>query len=63
MSDERVLQTLRHMAWERAKGELQSIFHSYYCEWTSDNQQIDNGYKGASKLIEEFIKEFEGEFL
>jgi len=63
MPDTRVIQTLRHMAWERAKGELQSILHSYFCEWTSDNQEIDCGYRGALKLIEEFITEFEGECL
>lgn len=31
-TDERVLSTLRHMAWERAKGELAAVLSSYWGE-------------------------------
>jgi hypothetical protein len=30
MVDDRVLQAMRLMAWERAKGELESILQTYY---------------------------------
>ena len=30
MTDERMIRALRAMAWERAKGELGSMLHTYY---------------------------------
>ena len=46
---ERVL--LRAMAWERAKGELNSIRHLYY--------PPDTGFEAISNKIDEFIKDVE----
>ena len=55
--DDRVI--LRAMAWERAKGELQSISHLY--------TQNDPGFEQWTKELEKFIRHIEhnaiGEFL
>lgn len=49
--EERILITLRRMAWERAKGELLSLLETYWGE--------KNSFEEVSKRIEDFIKEFE----
>lgn len=59
MREKRVLQTMKFMAWERAKGELKSILHTFYPEYTSNNEEIESGYDALNKLIYEFIEEFE----
>jgi len=46
MEDERILKALRAMAWERAKGEINSMSHTYYREYDDDK-------------FNEFIKAFD----
>lgn len=48
------LEILRYMAWERAKGELRSMLHTYTesCD--------DVKYDILSGTIEDFIKDVEG---
>jgi hypothetical protein len=41
MEDERVLRNLRSMAWERAKGELKSMLHTFFGEEDQFNR-LDN---------------------
>jgi len=55
MSDERILRTLRAQAWERAKGELNSILSTYW-------DDIDS-FKRANLAINRFVDEIEGEGL
>lgn len=51
MNDEsREIRILRTMAWERAKGELRSMLHTYY---TNDN------YDKFSLEVKNFIKTVE----
>ena len=48
MSTEKdISNVLRPMAWERAKGELNSMLHTYW---------HDERFEPFSKLLEEFIK-------
>jgi hypothetical protein len=47
---EEVSNAMRPMAWERAKGELNSMLHTY---WRDDR------FEPFSKLLEDFIKEVE----
>lgn len=49
--DYRVKVMLRHLSWERAKGELRGMLHTYWGE-RSD-------YEKARELIEAFISEME----
>ncbi len=51
MDDDKFSQTLRQMAWERAKGELQSILHTYWLD--------EDGFAAANKAISEFIENVE----
>ena len=52
MSDTREIRTNRMMAWERAKGELNSILVTYW----EDGEK----FEPMKKAIEEFVKEVEG---
>lgn len=52
MSDEKVIRTLRGMAWERAKGELQSILQTYW-----DGHSKDDKFKAMDAAVEKFISE------
>ncbi len=45
-TEDRILSMMRQMAWERAKGELNSMLTTYY-----DTEK----YEGMKKAIEEFI--------
>jgi len=53
MSEKKVIANMRHMAWERAKGELRSM----PCTFWGDND--DEQYSILSKKIEEFIKDIQ----
>lgn len=52
--ESREIRNLRMMAWERAKGELQSMLCTY---WNNGN------FNQANTLINEFIKNIEDEEL
>lgn len=45
MPEDKVLETLRNMAWERAKGELKSMLHTFYgglSKFPEMSERIDN---------------------
>jgi hypothetical protein len=48
---DKVLKTLRTMAWSRVKGELNAILDTYYGEY--------NAFGKMDELITNFIKEVE----
>ncbi len=45
---------MRLMAWERAKGELNSVLQSY---WTEEFD--DEFVEGARQIVENFLNDFE----
>lgn len=51
MDEEAIIRNLRHMAWERAKGELRSMLHTFW----NDAEQ----HEGLSAATSAFIKEVE----
>lgn len=51
---------LRQMAWQRAKGELNSMLETYFPEWDG-NKRVDTGFDAVSELIKKFIKDMESE--
>lgn len=51
MSTDRVIRNLRHMAWERAKGELRSMLQTY---WDDDDR-----YHDFKTSVEQFIEKVE----
>ena len=58
MSESREMRALRTMAWERAKGELRSMLHTYY-EHDERGQFINSYYKQYSQALKAFIKKVE----
>ena len=57
-----ILQAMRAMAWERAKGELKALLCTYYySKYDSHGNQIPDGYKEKSQAIRDFIKLIEEE--
>ena len=61
--DDKILTTMRVMAWERAKGELGSILVTYYPEYDLGGKEIDTGFDTVNKLIKTFINSMEEEVL
>lgn len=53
---EQIIRLLRSQAWERAKGELELILHSYIPANASDDEQK---FKEFYNLLENFKKEVE----
>lgn len=53
-------QTLRAMAWNRAKGELNSMIVTFV---DTTNKSEEEAFKKLSAIIEKFIEEVEGEGL
>ncbi len=48
MSESKEIRTMRYMEWQRVKGGLQAILHSYW----------DNGsYREVKDTIEKFMKD------
>ncbi len=54
-----VLLTMRAVAWERAKGELQAYIQTFWPLYLPDGTKRDDGFEEADKRIQEFIKDFE----
>lgn len=54
-----ILRSLRHMAWERAKGEMRAALETYWSTWTVTGQKLPNGFEETASRVEAFIKEVE----
>jgi hypothetical protein len=50
---------LRAQAWERAKGELNSVLVTYYPDYSKSDASEE--FEKADKLIRNFIRKFEDE--
>jgi hypothetical protein len=60
ISNRQVVQTLRVMAWERAKGELLAMLHASWPEYRPrTGEPIDNGFSLMNEKVTLFIKDFE----
>lgn len=59
MDEEMMMKTLRAMAWQRAKGELQAYLETFWPEYDRQGKEIDKGFEDAQQRIEVFIREFE----
>lgn len=51
-----ILESMRLMAWYRAKGELGAMLATYYPQYNTKGQKVPNGYEDTSKAIKDFIK-------
>ena len=61
ISNRDIATSLRHMAWERAKGELRSMLHTFWQEYDRGGEKLDSGFDRMERGVENFISEFEGE--
>lgn len=59
MSESKTIATLRRMAWQRVKGELNAILVTYWTEYRFDGSKINNGFDDVSTIIEQFISDME----
>ena len=55
MTDHISIRIQRNMAWERAKGELKSMLHTFY----SDGDSRDNQYNELNDELAQFIEKIE----
>lgn len=57
MNEKYILVSMRTMAWERAKGELRSVIHTY---WSNEGREHEE-LRDVAHKIGEFIQEMEDE--
>ena len=65
MENQPILDAMRAMAWERAKGELRSISPTFFLRSRESSEVIRrriDDHDNRERLIEEFIKNYEGTF-
>lgn len=51
---DRIIRSMRSMAWERAKGEMQAMLHTYWGDGGDDER-----FKQIDKEMSDFIKSVE----
>ena len=57
------IRAMRHMAWERAKGELRSMLHTFRPIYGNGGTPLPTGYEELDAAIKEFIQKVEDEGL
>lgn len=57
MSEDTLVDTLRFMAWERAKGELKSILGTIYPDYSNEDPHED--YNELKSIIDKFVEDVE----
>lgn len=60
-AESKEIQAMRHMAWERAKGELRSMLYTFYPAYTTpgSTKADPNSHDELGTAISEFIKHVE----
>lgn len=56
-TNRRIIQTLRHMEWERAKGSLNAILASFW-EWNVTHFEDEISFDELVEMVKKFIKDF-----
>lgn len=56
-----ILQSLRAMAWERAKGELKSMLQTFYPDYGNGGEVVYGKFNDLDECIKEFIEKVEDE--
>jgi hypothetical protein len=58
ISNRNLAQSMRLMAWERAKGELRGLLHTYWPDYSSGNEtNNDQEFRQINEMIEKFISQ------
>jgi hypothetical protein len=59
VSNRNLATSIRMMAWERAKGELRGILHTYWPSYYPDGTKVDEGFAPIDKKVQQFIKDLD----
>ena len=51
MDESRIIKNMRHMAWERAKGEMNSMLHTFWGDGEA-HDKLDSAISGFVEKIE-----------
>jgi hypothetical protein len=51
--------SMQLMAWERAKGELRGLLHTYWAVYSVEGKMLDDGFQLVSQKISGFIKDLD----
>lgn len=58
ISNRDLAQSMRLAAWERAKGELRGLLHTYWPNYNSRNEDTnEEEFKKINEMIEKFIEQ------
>lgn len=58
ISNRNLATSMRLMAWERAKGELRCVLHTYWPSYRSDGTEIDE-FGPVNEKIQQFIQDLD----
>jgi len=58
MSEHRILRAIRTQAWERAKGEMNAMLHTYY-DHDEHGRETQSYFDQFSKAMEKFVQQVE----
>jgi hypothetical protein len=59
VSNRNLATSMRLMAWERAKGELRGILHTYWTSHCPDGTEVDEGFGPVDEKVQQFIQELD----
>jgi hypothetical protein len=59
VSNRNLAASMRMIAWERAKGELRGILHTYWPSYYSDGREVDEGYGPVDEKVQQFIEDLD----
>ena len=51
--------SMQLMAWERAKGELRGLLHTYWAVYSAEGKKLDNDFETVDQKISDFIKDLD----
>jgi hypothetical protein len=63
MEEPKELRTMRAMAWQRAKGELNSIMETFYSDYRDEEykpKEFKSKFEHFKDLLDHFVDEVEG---
>jgi len=54
-----IASSMRLAAWERAKGELRGMLHTYWPHYRADGTKVDEGFETVDDKIKQFIQDLD----
>jgi len=63
MSEKKIIKTMRCMEWERVKGGLNAILHSYWPDYDNPKLEPTSNYSRFEEIVDKFIEQVEEEDL